>query len=128
MTFKLQELSAIWLAAKEAEKEAVENRRIVEDEIVRLLEIKQEEDGSRKIEAGPYLIKIACRLSRKVDGDIAQEIADEHDLQDYLSMLFRWKPELNARAWDSVTDGVRAAFSTAITTTPGRPSFTITKE
>ena len=28
-----------------------------------------------------------------------QEIAAEHGLEAHLSMLFRWKPEIDARAW-----------------------------
>lgn len=124
---QLQELSKEWSEAKEAEKSAVEKRRLIEDEIVRLLELKADDEGTKKVVAAPYTIKIATRLTRKVDGDLA-EIAAEHDLQDYLSMLFRWKPELSMSAWDAVGDNVKQVFAKSITTTPGRPSFTITKE
>jgi hypothetical protein len=124
----LQDLSREWIAAKDAERDAVEKRRILEDEIVRLLEIQQTEEGTKKIEADPFVIKIACRISRKVDGDMAQEIAAEHDMADYLSLLFRWKPELSMSTWNGVGDNVREVFARAITATPGRPSFTITKE
>lgn len=125
---RLQELSSQWLAAKEIEKNAVEERRLIEDEMVRLLEIQQADDGTKKIEAAPFVIKIACRINRKVDGDMAQEIAAENDMQDHLGLLFRWKPELSMSAWNGVGDNVKAVFSKAIISTPGRPSFTITKE
>ena len=124
----LQQLSAEWLDAKAIEKDAVEKRRLIEDEMVRLLDIKQTEEGTKKIEAKPFVIKIASRINRKVDGDIAQEIAAEHDMHDHLSVLFRWKPELSMTAWDDVGDNVKSVFARAITATPGRPSFTITTE
>jgi hypothetical protein len=59
---------------------------------------------------------------------LAQEIAAEHDMQDYLPMLFRWKPELSMTAWKGVGDNVKSVFAPAITSTPGRPSFAITRE
>ena len=124
----LQKLAEEWLEAKSVEKDAVEQRRLIEDEICRLLEVKQTDEGTKKVEANPFVIKIASRINRKVDGDIAQDIAAEHDMYDHLSVLFRWKPELSMTAWDGVGDNVKSVFARAITATPGRPSFTITTE
>ena len=124
----LQKLSVEWLEAKEAERDATERRRLIEDEMVRLIGIEQTDEHTRKVEAEPFTIKIACRINRKVDGDMAQEIAAEHDMQDHLGLLFRWKPELSMTAWNGVGDNVKQVFSRAITATPGRPSFTITSE
>ena len=124
----LQKLSVEWLEAKEAERDATERRRLIEDEMVRLMGIEQTDEHTRKVEANPFTIKIACRINRKVDGDMAQEIAAEHDMQDHLGLLFRWKPELSMTAWNGVGDNVKQVFSRAITATPGRPSFTITSE
>ena len=124
----LQKLSVEWLEAKEAERDATERRRLIEDEMVRLIGIEQTDEHTRKVEADPFTIKIACRINRKVDGDMAQEIAAEHDMQDHLGLLFRWKPELSMTAWNGVGDNVKQVFARAITATPGRPSFTITSE
>ena len=124
----LQKLSGEWLEAKEAERDATERRRLIEDEMVRLLEVQQTDEHTRKVEAEPFTIKIACRISRKVDGDMAQEIAAENDMQDHLALLFRWKPELSMAAWNAVGDNVKQVFARAITATPGRPSFTIIKD
>lgn len=124
----LQKLSAEWIEAKTAEKDAIERRRLIEDEIVRILEIQETEERTRKLEADIYKIKITCRINRKVDGDLAQEIAAENGMEEFLPMLFRWKPELSMTAWDAVGDNVKQVFSRAITATPGRPSFYITKE
>lgn len=124
----LQKLSVEWLEAKEAERDATERRRLIEDEMVRLIGIEQTDEHTRKVEANPFTIKIACRINRKVDGDMAQEIAAENDMQDHLGLLFRWKPELSMTAWNGVGDNVKQVFARAITATPGRPSFTITSE
>jgi hypothetical protein len=125
---KLPQLSQEWMEAKEAERDATERRRLIEDEMVRLMGIEQTDEHTRKVEADPFTIKIACRINRKVDGDMAQEIAAEHDMQDHLGLLFRWKPELSMTAWNGVGDNVKQVFARAITATPGRPSFTITSE
>ncbi len=125
---KLPELAAEWIAAKTAERDATEQRRIIEDEICRVLDVNELQEGTRRIEAKPFTIKFTSRINRKVDSDLAQEIAAEENLQDHLQLLFRWKPELNLSTWDAVSDNVRGVFSRAITATPGRPSFTITEE
>jgi hypothetical protein len=124
----LQKLAEEWLEAKNAEAEAIEKRRSIEDEVVRLLEISSMDDHAREFEADPFTFKITYRINRKVNGDLAQEIAAEHDMQDYLPMLFRWKPELSMAAWKGVGDNVKSVFAPAITSTPGRPSFAITRE
>jgi len=124
----LQKLSVEWLEAKEAERDATDRRRLIEDEMVRLIGIEPTDEHTRKVEADPFTIKIACRINRKVDGDMAQEIAAENDMQDHLGLLFRWKPELSMTAWNGVGDNVKQVFSRAITATPGRPSFTIISE
>jgi hypothetical protein len=124
----LQKLSAEWIDAKNAEKEATDRRRLIEDEIVRLLEILETDDRNIKLAIGDYNLRITCRINRKVDGDLAQEIAAENGMEEFLPMLFRWKPELSMSAWDAVGDNVKQLFLRAITATPGRPSFSITME
>ena len=124
----LVKLSSEWLDAKNAEKEATERRRLIEDEICRILEIQEADERTRRLEAEVFTIKVTCRINRKVDGDLAQEIAAENGMEEFLPMLFRWKPELSMTAWEGVGDNVKQVFSRAITATPGRPSFNITKD
>jgi hypothetical protein len=126
----MKNLAGEWLAAKEAERAAVETRRQIEDEILAQVGASNDE-GTRNIMligSSHYQIKLVTRFTRKVDADLLQEIAAEHDLSAYLPTLFRWKPELNAKAWDKASDEITRPLLGAITTTPGRPSFTITKE
>lgn len=117
-----------WIDAKEAEKAAIDLRRSLEDELVMDLDISKTLDGTQNIEADGYKVKVVGRLDRKVNADKLQDLAAEHGLTQHLSSLFRWKPEVNATAWKSADPLITAPLQDAITTSNGRPSFTITKE
>ena len=65
------------------------------------------------------------RFTRKVDGDLLQDIAREKGLMDHLSTLFRWKPEIDAKAWKLADETVTKELAGAIVTTPGKPTFKI---
>jgi hypothetical protein len=126
---KIEELASAWIDAKQAEQAAIDNRRRIEDDLVASLNIDERLDGTRSEDVeGGYQIKVVGRLNRKVDGDRLQEIAAEHGLSHHLSSLFRWKPEVNMTAWKAADAYVVKPLSGAITTVPGRPSFTISKK
>jgi len=117
-----------WLDAKKAEKEALDLRRAIEDELVAALGIAKTLDGTQNFETEGYKVKVVGRLDRKVNADKLQDLAAEFGLTQHLSSLFRWKPEVNASAWKSADVGITEVLQDAITTNNGRPSFTITKE
>lgn len=117
-----------WLEAKAAEAEAVKRRRALEDLMVEAFTIPEDLEGTKNIEAGGFKIKVNGRINRKVDAERLQEIAAEHGLTDHLSSLFRWKPEINMTLWKAADAAITTPLLDAITATPGRPSFTITKE
>ena len=117
-----------WLDAKAAEKKAMDERRTIEDQLVKALNIPDTLDGTQNIEADGYKVKIVGRLDKKVNSEKLQDLAREYGLTDHLSSLFRWKPEINASAWKSADARITDPLLDAITTTNGRPSFTITKE
>ena len=121
-------LYQLWILSKDAEKTAIENRRSIEDELVAALGIEKTFDGTQNIETEGYKIKVVGRLDRKVNSDKLQDLAAEHGLTQHLSSLFRWKPEVNASAWKSADPLITAPLQDALTTSNGRPSFTITKE
>ena len=125
---EIEILSAEWIIAKEAERLAVEARRECEDRLLALIGIVDGFEGTQTAEATGYKIKMVGRMNRKVDGDKLQEIADEHGLTEHLHDLFRWKPEINAKTWKSAAEEITRPLLGAITTTPGRVSFTITEE
>jgi hypothetical protein len=117
-----------WLDAKAAEKDAMELRRGIEDQLVADLGIAKTLDGTQNVEVDGFKVKIVGRLDRKVNSDKLQDLAAEFGLTEHLSSLFRWKPEINASAWKSADPRITEPLLDAITSTNGRPSFTITKE
>lgn len=117
-----------WLKAKADEAQAVEIRRAIEDKITAELAIAADADGTITAKRDGYTIKATCRLNRKIDGDKLQELAAEHGLTLHLTSLFRWKPELSMKEWKAAAPDITAPLSGAITTTAGRPSYSIVKE
>jgi hypothetical protein len=125
MGMSIEELSELWIEAKEVERQSMERRREIEDRIVSLAGIPNTMEGTETIDGDRFEVKIVGRMTRKVDGDKAQMIAAEYGLTEYLSNLFRWKPEINMTAWKAADASITKQFLQAVTTTPGRPSFTI---
>lgn len=121
-------LCADWIRAKQAEKDAVDARRYIEDQLRSLLNVADAFEGTANNEIDGYKIKVVGRMSRKVDSEKLQELAAENGLTEHLSSLFRWKAEIASKAWESADESITAPLMEAITTTPSRPTFTITKE
>jgi hypothetical protein len=117
-----------WLDAKKLEATAVAERRELEDQMVAEFSIPKDLDGTLKREVDGYIIKMEGRINKKIDADKLQMLAAEAGLSEHLSSLFRWKPEINAKAWGAAADAVTQPLLGAITSTPGRPTFTITKD
>jgi hypothetical protein len=117
-----------WLDAKKLEAAAVADRRQLEDQMVAEFAVPKDLDGTMKHELDGYVIKIEGRINKKIDADKLQVLAAETGLSEHLSSLFRWKPEINAKAWNAAAEAVTQPLLGAITSTPGRPTFTITKD
>lgn len=128
LTDNLNELSSLWLVAKEAEKEATEDRRKIEDRIKSLVGFAENSEGTVTVDPDQFTIKIVGRIDRKVDGDKVQELAAEFGLTEHLASLFRWKPEINMAVWKATDEAITKPLAAAITAKPGRPSFTITRK
>lgn len=122
------QLSEAWLNAKERERQAIDDRRSVEDRLAEILELDETVEGTVNIEKGRMKVKVVNRLNHKVDADKLQDIANESGLSDYLPTLFRWKPEINMSSWRKADEGITRVLLGAITTTPSRPSFSISLE
>lgn len=124
----LNELSNMWLIAKQAEKDATDDRRKIEDRIKSLVGFSENSEGTETAEPDQFTIKIVGRIDRKVDGDKVQELAAEFGLTEHLASLFRWKPEINMAVWKATDEAITKPLAAAITAKPGRPSFTITRK
>ncbi|CAB4198375.1 hypothetical protein UFOVP1309_78 [uncultured Caudovirales phage] len=121
-----QTLLAEWLQHKADETKAQDKRREVEDKLAKLLNIDATKDGTKTEQIDGFECKVTTRLNRKIDSDLAQEIAVENGIEDQLGIVFRWKPDLNLTAWKSASDDIKSKLIKAITTTASRPSFSIT--
>jgi hypothetical protein len=117
-----------WLDAKKLETAAVAERRELEDQMAETFAIPKDLDGTVKHAVDGYVIKTEGRINKKIDADKLQMLAAEAGLSEHLSSLFRWKPEINAKAWSAAAEAVTQPLLGAITSTPGRPTFSITKE
>ena len=120
----LESLQLAWAIAKATEQNAQEERRSIEDQITLLLKVPADLDGTVTHGA----LKITGRIDRKVDADVLQQLAKEAGLTDHLSGLFRWKPEINRKAWDAADTSITGPLLGAITSKPGRPSFALVTE
>ncbi len=122
----IDQMAADWIAAKAEEKSAVERRRAIEDSLVAMMDIRPDAEGTTNLKTDKFAIKAVGRLDRKIDAEKIQEIATENGTYDHLAQLFRWKPEINMAIWKATAKEITEPLLAAITTTAGRPSFTIT--
>jgi hypothetical protein len=125
---EIQRACQAWDEAKLAEKTAVEQRRQIEDWLKCQLEVPESFEGTKSVSAGPLKIKVTGRMTRKVDEVELQRIATIHGTTDQLSKLFRWKAEINKSVWNSSNPEVTGPMLAAITTKPGRLSFSISRD
>ena len=117
-----------WLDAKKLEAAAVTERRQLEDQMAAEFALPKYLDGTVNHQVDGYKIKMEGRINKKIDADKLQMLAAEAGLSEHHSSLFRWKPEINSKAWNAAAEAVTKPLLDAITSTPGRPTFTITKE
>lgn len=117
-----------WMDAKKLEVAAVAERRELEDLMIKEFSVPKDLDGTVKHDIEGYIIKMEGRINKKIDADKLQMLAAEAGLSEHLSSLFRWKPEINAKVWNAAAEVVTGPLLGAITSTPGRPTFSITKE
>jgi len=116
-----------WLNAKQAEEMAVKVRRDLEDQMVKEFNVAANMEGTKNFPTPDgFLVKIVGRMTRKVNAERLQELAEENGLSDHLSSLFRWKPEINSEQWAAADSSITTPLLDAITTTAGRPTFKIT--
>ena len=117
-----------WLNAKAIETAAIKTRRDLEDAMVKIFNIGENLDGTVNMDWETYKIKVEGRINRKINADKLQKLAAENGLTEHLASLFRWTPEIKAVAWKAAQPEITTPLLDAITATPGRPSFTITKK
>ncbi len=123
---EIETLTKKWTIAKMEESAATSYRRQIEDKLVKHFRIAEQFEGTDNREVGQYVVKIEGRMNRKVNADKLHELAVANGLEEHLSSLFRWKPEIASVVWKATDTSITNKLLGAITTTPGRPTFTIT--
>lgn len=124
---ELTTLATEWRKAKADETEATTRRRKLEDRMLSLIGLPETFEGTENAEAGErYKIKVSARHNQRIDADKLREIAIENGATSALNTLFRWRPGIDAKAWKAADESITAMFAPAITTKPGRPSFSVT--
>lgn len=124
----VEALAARRMELLEGEKALKDLRKTIEDRLTEALEVDVSEEGERSHRVGAYRIKVRNTRYVKVDPTAIQDIATQHSLSGWLPELFRWKPEVNKKAWTKAPEAVTRILSAGITSKPGSPSYTITKE
>jgi len=117
-----------WRAAKQEEQAATRRRREIEDEIKVFIGFDEGREDSVALPLDGGRVTITARLDRKVDAQLARQLAAENHLEDWLDRIFRWKPELELRAWKKAPEHITQVFAPAITTKPGRATFSLELE
>lgn len=112
--------------AKEAEARAKAAREAIERELAAAIGVPETWTGSTTSEICGFKVTCTRRDNVKIDADAVRGIAAESSaLDQYSKQVFRWKPEIDKKAWDAAPDDVIKAFSAAVTRTPGKISFAL---
>lgn len=112
--------------AKQFEEATKKKRQELEDKVKALVEISDGQDGTNKFETDWFALKVEGHLNTKVDTPQLLELVDKNPgLKEVLDRCFKTKLEVTA-AFKKEDEEIRRIFAPAITTTPGRSSFTIT--
>jgi hypothetical protein len=122
----MEQGAVAWIEAKEAERQAIEARREIEDYLIaHVLTLAEDFEGSQSLVLGEIKIKVTGRMNRKVDSEMLEALLQEHGLVQAGDQLFRWKPDVIMTEWKQADEAITSVLAPAITTTPGRPSFDI---
>ncbi len=112
--------------AKEAEARAKAAREAIERELAAAIGVPETWTGSTTSEICGFKVTCTRRDNVRIDADAVRGIASESSALDQFSkQIFRWKPEIDKKAWDAAPDDVIKAFSAAVTRTPGKISFAL---
>lgn len=114
-----------WLLHKSAEQSAQAARRAVEDELIKLIDRRDE--GTSKRKAGRAEIAAQFGVTYSVDADALARIADQVP-PEIQKRVIRWKPAVDARELKYLRNNepqIYAVLAQAIEAKPGRPTFTV---
>ncbi len=115
-----------WLAAKEAEKAAIERRRTLDDQIAQV--IAHGLEGTTTAVFGSYTVKVTGKLTRELDPEKVATL-DAQIPAALLNRVITYKPALDLREYRYMQDHEPEYFqalASAVTTKPAKPTIAIT--
>ena len=124
-TMTISELVAARISAKQAEDEAIAERRRIDEQLAELLKNPEKPEGaiSQKLEDMGLTLTVTYKINRSVD---AKKLQAEWDkLSAGAQAAFKWKPEVSVSELRKL-EGIDATVASAyITSKPGAPSVEI---
>lgn len=124
----MKEIINQWLEAKEAEAQAVANRRAIEDQLSEAFAVSESDEGIKTVAVDGYKVKITSRIDRKVDADKLAKLAANTSIPAPVWQgLVRWKAEVNTKSYKDLPEETKAILADAFTLKAGRPSYQITQ-
>ena len=124
-----KELCEEYMQIKEYEAQAYTRRVEIEKQLLARFQIETME-GSKTIKEDGFKVGLTGKLNKKIDLDALKSLPNEFPeiTNEVLGRVFRWTPEVNAKGWKEEDKSILNILSRAITVTPYKISFTITKE
>lgn len=121
----LNEMVGQLYEAKLAEQAAKEYRLGLEAQLAEKLGVPEGWEGTQTRAVGLYRVKLSRKMNVKIDANRLREQARVNDILPMVDLLFRWKPELDKKKWETADEKVKLAFAPAIEVTPGKASFNV---
>lgn len=113
--------------AKQQEAAARERRMELEAQLAEAIGVPDDWEGSKTRQAEGYKVVCTRKMNHRIDADKLKQIAMDNFLGMVVEQCFRWKPEIIKREWDAESEEHKRLFAPAITTTPGKVSFSVEK-
>lgn len=121
----ISQLVAARISAKQAEDEAIAERRRLDEQLAELLKNPNKPEGaiSQKLEDMGLTLTVTYKINRTVDAKKLQ--AEWEKLSAGAQAAFKWKPEVSVTELRKL-EGIDATVASAyITSKPGAPSVEI---
>ena len=111
--------------AQAAEKVAKDRRIAIEKELEEAIGVPEGWEGAKTTDIGEFKV-IAKRANyTKVDAALLEQITAANKLDKVTKETFRFKPEINKKAFAGLPPYTQNLYAPAITTTAGKMSFTV---
>jgi len=118
-----------YMKIKEWEAKSAARKLAIETELLKNYQISKLE-GSKTLRDEGFKIGLLGRTNKTVNAEALRSLPSEYPeiTNEVLGRVFRWKPEIDAKAWKEQSKEVTEILSRAITVTPAKITFNISKD